>query len=118
MGLAAKLIKTARLEAGLTIAELGQRAGTSKPTISRYENGIVDPGSETLNRLLRACGRELTMTRSYLPRHVDELRARFENAPGPTKDDVTRTVDGRELRTAADVSAFIAELRADGHLTA
>jgi|GEM_PF-1521443 len=116
MSVAARLIRTARITAGLTMAELADRAGTSKPTISRYENGLVDPGTETLSRLLHACGQELRAGPSGLPCSAGELKSRFEGRDGPTADDLTRTTDGRELRTLADLQAFAAELRDDGLL--
>ncbi|MDW3212723.1 MAG: helix-turn-helix transcriptional regulator [Ilumatobacteraceae bacterium] len=116
MGVAAELIREARQAAGLTMAELAERAGSSKPTISRYENGLVDPGVETLNRLLHACGRELRAQPVGLPASREAIGHRFEAQEGPTADDVTRTNDGRELRTAADLEAFAAELRDEGLL--
>lgn len=116
MGVAAELIREARMLAGLTMAELAERAGTSKPTVSRYENGLVDPGAETLSRLLRACGQELRAQPVGLPSSAAEVAAVFEGRAEPTADDVTRTRDGRELRTVADLEAFAAELRREGHL--
>jgi transcriptional regulator with XRE-family HTH domain len=116
MGVAAELIREARRAAGLTMAELAARAGTSTPTVSRYENGVVDPGAETLNRLLRACGRELRARPVGLPSSAAEVAERFTGREAPTADDVTRTRDGRELRTAADVREFVAELRREGLL--
>lgn len=116
MGAAAELIREARRAAGLTMAELAERAGSSKPTVSRYENGLVDPGVETLNRLLHACGRELQSHPLGLPSSLAEISHRFEGREGPTADDVSRTNDGRELRTAADLEAFAAELRGEGLL--
>ena len=99
-------------------AERGAGSGTSKPTVSRYENGLVDPGTETLSRLLHACGRELRSEAVGLPSSADEVRSRFEGRSGPSSDDVTRTKDGRSLRTAADLEAFAAELIASANLTA
>ncbi|MGB5755720.1 MAG: helix-turn-helix transcriptional regulator [Acidimicrobiales bacterium] len=116
MGVAAELIREARLAAGLTMAELAVRAGTSKPTVSRYENGLVDPRVETLERLLHACGRELRTQIAGLPGSAQEVSERFAGGAEPTPDDVTRTTDGRELRTAADLEAFAAELRKEGLL--
>ena len=116
MGIAAEIIREARLAAGLTMAELAERAGTSKPTVSRYENGLVDPRTETLVRLLRACGRELRSQTTDLPTSSRHVTARFAGSGEPTADDVSRTTDGRELRTAADLVAFEAELRSEGLL--
>ena len=98
------------------MAELADRAGSSKPTVSRYENGLVDPGVETLNRLLQACGRELRAVPVGLPTTIGDIRSRFQNQADPSPDDVSRTRDGRELRTAAQLADFIAELRSDGLL--
>ncbi len=116
MGVAAELIREARLAAGLTMGELAERAGTSKPTVSRYENGLVDPRTETLERLLHACGRELRTRAVGLPASSQEVNERFAGRAAPTADDVTRTTDGQELRTAADLEAFAAELRREGLL--
>ncbi len=116
MGIAAELIREARIAADLTMAELADRAGTSKPTVSRYENGLVDPGSETLSRLLHACGQELRAVPSGLPSSAKSVKLLFEGRDGPTSDDVTRTSDGRELRTVGDLEAFAAELRGEGLL--
>lgn len=98
------------------MAELAERAGTSKPTVSRYENGLVDPGAETLSRLLHACGQELRAGPAWLPSSVEEVKSRFEGHDGPTADDVSRTSDGGELRTLADLEAFAAELVDEGLL--
>lgn len=51
------LIRQARLEAGLTQAELAELAGTSQPAVARYERGTVAPSMSTFERLLAACGR-------------------------------------------------------------
>lgn len=50
------LIKEARKRAGLTQAELARRAGTTQSAIARWERGGVDPGFDTVRRLLRLCG--------------------------------------------------------------
>lgn len=98
------------------MAELADRAGTSKSTVSRYENGLVDPGAETLSRLLRACGQELGARPVGLPSSAAEVAQRFDYRGEPTADDVTRTSGGHELRTVADLEAFAAELRSEGLL--
>jgi transcriptional regulator with XRE-family HTH domain len=52
---AADLIRNHRLKARLSQRELARRAGTSSATLNRYEKGVVDPTTGTLNRILRAC---------------------------------------------------------------
>lgn len=43
------------MNAQLSQRELARRAGTSSATLNRYERGVVDPTTLTLNRILRAC---------------------------------------------------------------
>ena len=54
------LLREARLRAGLTQAELAERAGTARSQLSRYERGDVLPSLETLRRLSRFCGLDLS----------------------------------------------------------
>jgi transcriptional regulator with XRE-family HTH domain len=58
---AGQLIRQARLIAGLTQQELGQRVGRAAPHIARWERDAVDPGFETVRMLIRACGLDLSM---------------------------------------------------------
>jgi transcriptional regulator with XRE-family HTH domain len=53
------LIKEARLRAGLTQTELGDRLGKAQSVIARWERGDVQPSLETLRDVIRACGLEL-----------------------------------------------------------
>jgi len=55
------LVREARRRAGLTQAELAARAGTSQPTVAKYERGRALPDIATLSRLIEACGFELRM---------------------------------------------------------
>ncbi len=55
------LLSTARVEAGLSVAELARRGGTSRPTVSAYEHGRVSPTVDTLERLLAATGNRLAL---------------------------------------------------------
>jgi transcriptional regulator with XRE-family HTH domain len=57
-------LRDARLRAGLTQDQLARAAGTSQATISLYERGRKAPTLETLQRLLRATGTDLTVARS------------------------------------------------------
>ena len=53
------LLERARASAGLTQDELARRAGTSRPTLSAYENGRKSPTVATFARLLAEAGYEL-----------------------------------------------------------
>ena len=48
-------IRSARLAAGLSQAELARRAGTSQPAVNRYEQGRTVPTVGTTERLISAC---------------------------------------------------------------
>jgi predicted nucleotidyltransferase/DNA-binding XRE family transcriptional regulator len=63
------------MSAGLTQAELAERAGTSQPTIAAYEAGDKVPNVTTLERVLRATGTSLEARRSPLGRRQGRLRS-------------------------------------------
>lgn len=58
---AASLIREARSKAGLSLRELGVRAGTSHSTLVKYERGEVEPSVATAERIVRAAGFDLEM---------------------------------------------------------
>ena len=74
MTLAARLIRESRAAAGLTQAELAERAGTSQPTIAAYESGDKVPNASTLERVLAATGTTLVASRSPNDRQAGGLR--------------------------------------------
>jgi transcriptional regulator with XRE-family HTH domain len=53
---AARLVRTARLGAGLTLRQLAAAAHTSHSTLAAYETGAKCPTVETLNRIVEAAG--------------------------------------------------------------
>jgi predicted nucleotidyltransferase/DNA-binding XRE family transcriptional regulator len=61
------LVREARTRAGLTQAQLAQRAGTSQPTVAAYEAGTKVPTVETLTRLVAAAGLRLDVSISTVP---------------------------------------------------
>lgn len=58
---ARSIVLEARLGAGLSQRELARRSGVPQAAISRIEHGIVSPRVETLDRLLRSCGRDVVV---------------------------------------------------------
>ena len=56
---AGTLLRQARRAAGLTQRELAARSGVAQPAIARLERGRASARFETLDRLLRACGKAL-----------------------------------------------------------
>ena len=69
------LIREARLRAGLTQAELGDRLGKAQSEIARWEGGAVTPSLETLRLLVRACELDLSLS---LWRRDDSNRSLIE----------------------------------------
>lgn len=55
----AVIIDRVRQLSGLTQTELAQRAGTSQAAVARYESGVSNPSTATLQRLTRAAGFEV-----------------------------------------------------------
>lgn len=58
--IAGDLIREARLRAGLTQAELGERLGKPQSVIARWERDDVSPSLETVRAVVRSCGLDLT----------------------------------------------------------
>jgi hypothetical protein len=56
---ARQLVREARKRAGLTQAELAQRAGVPQSTVGRIESGARSPSTALVERLIRAAGFEL-----------------------------------------------------------
>jgi transcriptional regulator with XRE-family HTH domain len=78
---AARILRDARHDAGLTIRELARRAGTSHSTVAAYEARRKVPTVETFDRLLRAAGFAVDI----------RLAPRIDDAGGD------RTARGQEL---------------------
>jgi transcriptional regulator with XRE-family HTH domain len=64
---AGAMLRSARARAGLTQAQLAERAGTSQATVSAYESGSKQPSVATFSRLLAATGSRLTVERLARP---------------------------------------------------
>lgn len=78
-------LKSLRKEKGLTLEQMAKDLGTTKVTLSRYENGSREPKGETLNTLA-----------DYFNVSIDYLFARTDNKTFlSTKDitDVKKSID-------------------------
>ena len=53
---AARLLRHARRQAGMTQRDLARATGVAQPAIARIERGTIRPGLETLDRLLAGAG--------------------------------------------------------------
>jgi transcriptional regulator with XRE-family HTH domain len=80
---AGSILREARREAGLSQRELARRAGVAQPVLSRIERGHASPRFETLDRLLRECGRGLELVeRPGLGVDRTLIRDRLRLTPG------------------------------------
>ena len=70
---AARLIRTARQRAGLSLRELARRAHTSHSTLAAYEQAHKTPNVDTLDRILTACGFRVDVTLEARPADVDPV---------------------------------------------
>lgn len=79
---AASILALARLKAGLTQQQLGERAGVPATMISAYERDLRQPTLPTLERLLAAAGLELRLHLERRDPH-DEVLANLEARRSP-----------------------------------
>jgi transcriptional regulator with XRE-family HTH domain len=77
-------LRSARLRAGLSQAELAARAGTTQSVVARLERRGSNPTLATADRLLRATGHVLSVTPLPMPAAAvdeDQLRERMRLSP-------------------------------------
>jgi transcriptional regulator with XRE-family HTH domain len=98
MSPAATLIRTARLDARLTQAELGARLGTTQGAIARLEGAASNPTVATLGRVLRATGRRLDLRAVAQPVTVDEAQIATRLAMTPAQRLASFTASQRNLK--------------------
>lgn len=74
-----RILRDARRRAGFTQRELASRARVPQASVARIEKGTISPTVATLDRLLEACGRDLT-TEARLGIGIDRtaIRERLE----------------------------------------
>lgn len=63
----AKVLTDARRRSGLSQRQLAELAGTAQSVVARIELGETVPTTETLERLVRASGFELSMSLAPIP---------------------------------------------------
>ena len=90
---AARLIRSARLNAGLTLRQLAAAAHTSHSALAAYETGARCPTVETLNRIVEAAG----------------FRVESQLAPAPARFD--HDARGRELADVLELAEALAPAR-------
>jgi transcriptional regulator with XRE-family HTH domain len=79
----AVLLKDARLQAGLTQAELARRLGVSQAAVAKLERPGANPTVDTLDNALWATGHRLSLEASVRRPGVDEslIRQHLELSP-------------------------------------
>ena len=80
----------ARLEAGLTQAEVARRTGMNRNTVGRYENGRMLPSRYTLTTMASVYGKELEW---FMDSHTQEAEEQPAYRPSPA------ALRGEEART-------------------
>lgn len=58
----ARQVIAARIEAGITQAELAKRVGTSQANISKLEHGTLNPSFDMARRVAAGLGKRLNVT--------------------------------------------------------
>jgi transcriptional regulator with XRE-family HTH domain len=104
----ASIVREARRRAGLTQAELADRAGVPKSTVGRIESGARTPSTDLVERLVRAAGLEVTVSLSESDPGTDSMFERtLRRTPAQRLTDATRAArfvlrGRREVAAAAD----------------
>jgi transcriptional regulator with XRE-family HTH domain len=89
------LVRSARKQAGLTQAELAERAGVTQSVIARLERGGGNPTFLTLERVLHAAGHRLELSAAHQGlRTVDETLIARQLALSPVER--LRALDARQ----------------------
>lgn len=108
-GVAARLLRDARNDAGLTQVQLARRAGVSQPVIAAYEAGSREPSVPMLARLVEATGRNLIMR--FEPDRAIYRLCDTARDIAKTRDDSTKLRLVFEfLRSAQDDGGSVVEL--------
>ena len=85
------IVREARRRSGLTQAELAERAGVPKSTVGRIESGARVPSTETVERLVRAAGWNLSVSLSEPDPGTDSMFERtLRRSPAERLADATR----------------------------
>ena len=98
-----QLIREARRSAGLSQQALASRMGTTQSAVAGLESDRSSPRVATVERALRACGQELTLTAASPQSSIDETMV-FDEPAGSRPSSVSRAFQSK-LRQRAGVGA-------------
>jgi transcriptional regulator with XRE-family HTH domain len=94
MSSSGSLLREARLRAGLSQGDLGERTGKDRAQIARWERDANSPPYETLRTLIRACGFDLsTELVAYDAAPTERVQAVLDLSP---QDRLARMVERRD----------------------
>lgn len=111
-------LSRARLQAGLTQAELAEAMGTPQPAIARAESGYRMPSIEFIDRWAKATGKPITLTlgesSTGVPNRAERRRI-VESVLGPGRfnpwDRQLTRVEAAQLERAGMDRAYFERLR-------
>jgi transcriptional regulator with XRE-family HTH domain len=81
-------VRSARKRAGISQAQLAEKAGTSQPSIARLERGRVSPTIISLEHIAKALGAELVI--DFEPTTTEAHQARGAPDPAPAAAQSTK----------------------------
>ncbi len=102
------LVREARRRAGLTQAELAERAGVPKSTVGRIESGARIPSTGMVERLVRAAGLSVSVSLTEPDPGTDSMFERtLRRSPAERLADATRVArfvlrGRREIASGSD----------------
>lgn len=97
----ADLVRSSRLGAGLTQAQLAERLGTTQSVVSRWEQAHDEPRLSTLAAIARATGRRLVV--DLVDDSVDRAQIRQQLALTPEERLASVVNLSRGLATARQI---------------
>jgi transcriptional regulator with XRE-family HTH domain len=106
--LISSVVREARRRAGLTQAQLAERAGVPKSTVGRIESGARVPSTEMVERLVLAAGLTVSISLSETDPGTDSMFERtLRRSPAERLADATRVArfvlrGRREVAAGAD----------------
>lgn len=100
------LVRMARQRTGFTQAELAARSGIPRETIARWEAGSREPSLESLRRLIRATGLDLTLGLVVADESLNELvREQLQASP---KQRLGRLLPPADLARSVEALSWLA----------
>jgi transcriptional regulator with XRE-family HTH domain len=101
-----KRLRKLRIERGITQEELGKVLNVSKKTISAYENGLIDPSTDTLS----AIASYFEVSVDWLLGHTDIREIPEKRIEAALESDLELTEIWQELQKREDLKTFFKQV--------